>query len=210
MKLLAIDRSTDVQSVAVAVDGKVEGEVFAGMDSRSADWPVRIRDFLSARSLSLGDLDCVLVGRGPGSFAGIRAALAFAQGIALGNRALGRTTEVVGLPSAIALARDEGVTAVVGDARRGRFWIVVYEGARTVRDFFLIERGDLAGALPGDCAVTTPDGERIGALLEEAFPGRYLGSATPLAERLAAISVANPALPGAEPLPIYLQAAVNK
>ena len=85
MKILAIDRSTDTQSVALAIDGEVKGRVFAGMDSRSAEWPVKIRDFLSANGLSPRDLDQVLVGQGPGSFAGIRAALAFAQGIALGN-----------------------------------------------------------------------------------------------------------------------------
>ena len=104
MKILAIDRSTDTQSVALAIDGEVKGRVFAGMDSRSAEWPVKIRDFLSANGLSPRDLDQVLVGQGPGSFAGIRAALAFAQGIALGNP--DGATKVVGLPSTYALTRD--------------------------------------------------------------------------------------------------------
>ena len=98
MNLLVIDRSTDTQSVAVAKDGKVFARVFADMDSRSADWPVRIRDFLAANGLTVNDLDQVLVGQGPGSFAGIRAALAFAQGLALGNAGK-RDTQVVGLPS---------------------------------------------------------------------------------------------------------------
>ena len=104
MKILAIDRSTDTQSVALAMDGSVTGRVFAGMDSRSAEWPVKIREFLAARGLSVGDLDQVLVGQGPGSFAGIRAALAFAQGIALGSGE-GRA-KVVGLPSTYALTRE--------------------------------------------------------------------------------------------------------
>ena len=76
MNILAIDRSTDTQSVALAIDGKVHAKVFAGLDSRASDWPVKIRDFLGAHGVGVRDLDQVLVGQGPGSFAGIRAALA--------------------------------------------------------------------------------------------------------------------------------------
>ncbi len=78
MNILAIDRSTDTQSVALALDGKVYAKVFAGLDSRASDWPVKIRDFLAMYGKTVRDLDQVLVGQGPGSFAGIRAALAFA------------------------------------------------------------------------------------------------------------------------------------
>ena len=101
MNLLAIDRSTDTQSVAVAKDGKIAARVFAGLDARSAEWPVKVRDFLAANGLAVQDIDTILVGQGPGSFAGIRSALAFAQGLALpaGKR-------VVGLPSTLALTRD--------------------------------------------------------------------------------------------------------
>ena len=102
MKILAIDRSTDTQSVALALDGKVHAKVFAGLDARASDWPVKIRDFLAAHDVGVRDLNQVLVGQGPGSFAGIRAALAFAQGIALGNP----SCSVVGLPSTYALTRD--------------------------------------------------------------------------------------------------------
>ena len=110
MNLLAIDRSTDTQSVAVAKDGKVAARVFAGLDSRSAEWPVKVRDFVAANGLSVQDLDTILVGQGPGSFAGIRSALAFAQGLALpaGKR-------VAGLPSTLALAREGARTAVSSD-----------------------------------------------------------------------------------------------
>ena len=83
MNMLAIDRSTDTQSVAVAKDGKVVGRVFAGLDARSAEWPLKIRAFLADNGLAVNDLDRILVGQGPGSFAGIRAALAFAQGLAV-------------------------------------------------------------------------------------------------------------------------------
>ena len=207
MKILAIDRSTDTQSVALAIDGEVKGRVFAGMDSRSAEWPVKIRDFLSANGLSPRDLDQVLVGQGPGAFAGIRAALAFAQGIALGNP--DGATKVVGLPSTYALTRDGARTAVVGDARRDRFWVVVYDGVECVRDFALVAKDELANAVPEHWAVVTPDGARIEPLLQGVFGHHYKGSLVPLAQRLAEVAVAHPEILRPEPLPLYLQPAVR-
>ena len=61
MNMLAIDRSTDTQSVAVAKDGKVVGRVFAGLDARSAEWPLKIRAFLADNGLAVNDLDRILV-----------------------------------------------------------------------------------------------------------------------------------------------------
>ena len=204
MNLLAIDRSTDTQSVAVAKDGKIAARVLAGLDSRSAEWPVRIRDFLAANGLAVQDLDTILVGQGPGSFAGIRSALAFAQGLALpaGKR-------VVGLPSTLALTRDGARTAVIGDARRDRFWVIVYEGVQTVKDFTLVAKDELANAVPEHCAVVTPDGARIEPLLQGVFAHHYKGSLVPLAAHLAEVALAHPELLRPEPLPIYLQPAVR-
>ena len=58
MNLLAIDRSTDTQSAALAVDGKVvASRVFAGSDARSGDWPLKIRSFLEANGVRPADVD---------------------------------------------------------------------------------------------------------------------------------------------------------
>ena len=138
--LLVIDRSTDTQSVALVKDGQIVPRVFAGEDARSGDWPLKVRNFLASRGVAPGGLDQIVVGQGPGSFAGIRAALAFAQGLALGSRA-----EVFGLPSTLALTRDNAKVAVVGDARRDRYWVTLYDGVHTVKDFFLVIKGPAYG-----------------------------------------------------------------
>ncbi|MGN0852766.1 MAG: tRNA (adenosine(37)-N6)-threonylcarbamoyltransferase complex dimerization subunit type 1 TsaB [Kiritimatiellia bacterium] len=204
MNLLAIDRSTDTQSVALALDGTVVSRVFAGLDSRSAEWPVKIRAFVAANGLALPEIDQILVGQGPGSFAGIRAALAFAQGLALpGGK------PVVGLPSAMALTRSGTKIAVVGDARRERYWVVLYEGVRTVRDFTLATRETLGQSVPEGYTVVTPDGARIEPLLKAVFAGSYAGALVPLAGRLAEIAVSNPGLMRPDPLPVYLSPAVR-
>ena len=205
MNLLAIDRSTDTQSAALAVDGKVVAtRVFAGSDARSGDWPLKIRSFLEANGLAPKDVDEIVVGQGPGSFAGIRAALAFAQGLALpaGKR-------VCGLPSPYALTRVGARTAVVGDARRGLFWVVVFDGVERVKDFSLVPKEGLGNAVPEHFAVVTPDGARIEPLLQAVFAHHYKGSMTPMAERLAEVALAHPDILVDEPLPIYLQPPVK-
>ena len=213
MNLLAIDRSTDAQSVALATDGGVFERVFEGADARSADWPVKIRDFLAEYGLGFSGLDRIVVGTGPGSFAGIRGALAFAQGLALGIKAkrpeLAQESIVYGLPSAAALAGAAGLTAVVGDARRGLFWIVVYEGAKMVSGFRLVQREDLAAAVSEAATVLTSDGVRIGETLKEVSGERYAGSRPPSAGELARIALSHPDVLVREPLPVYLSPAVR-
>ena len=213
MSLFAIDRSTDVQSVALAENGRIVSRLFEGADARRVDWPVKVHDLLAANGLAFCDLDRIVVGTGPGSFAGIRGALAFAQGLAIGIRAKrARAADdpiVYGLPSAFALAPDDGVTAVVGDARRGLFWVAVYEGATTVVELHLVTKEELPSAVPPEAAVVTPDGARIGVVLGELFGTRFRGNRAPSAERLAQLALAHPELLVPEPLPIYLSPAVR-
>ena len=71
-------------------------------ESRSGEW---------VEELDLDGVERIVVGTGPGSFAGIRSALAFAQGFALG-----RGCEVLGLPSPCAVAAQ--VHVAKGGAER--------------------------------------------------------------------------------------------
>ena len=173
--------------------------------------------------------DRIVVGTGPGSFAGIRAALAFAQGYAIG-----RECEVLGLPSPCAIAasvyaqsgrdiqrgRDipvacekEAATAsplaVIGDARRGMAWVALFNGYTMEREVFQVAQSDLKGSVPPACKVVTPDAARIDGLLRETFGERYLGGCIPTAEGLKAFAEANPSILKPEPLPIYLNPAVR-
>lgn len=213
MTLLAIDRSTDVLSVALAREGGIFSFVLEGPDARSADWPLKIRKFLSGHGCGFADLERIVVGLGPGSFAGIRGALAFVQGLAIGMKAIGAKIAdgaiVYGLPSAAALAQDGKETAVVGDARRGLFWVVLYNGSEMLSDFRLVQKDELAAAVPESVSVVTSDGSRIGETLKELFGCRFAGSMAPSAERIARIALAHPDVLVKEPLPVYLSPAVR-
>ena len=163
-------------------------------ECRDGDW---------TEGLDLEGVERIVVGTGPGSFAGIRSALAFAQGYALATHC-----EVLGLPSACALA-GEGHIAVVGDARQGKAWIALFDGYRLEKDVFQVNQDELKGSIPTEYKVVTPDAKRIDGLLRETFGERYLGGRTPTSEGLRRFAEANPSILRAEPLPIYLNPAVR-
>ena len=164
-------------------------------DCRSGDW---------VEKLDVDGVQRIVVGTGPGSFAGIRSALAFAQGYALGAKC-----EVLGLPSACALVEGEGPLAVVGDARRGKFWIALFDGFKLICDIFQVEQDLLNLRVPLGVQVVSPDDKRIGSLLKETFGERYLGERLPTAEGLQRFAEANSSILKTEPLPIYLNPAVR-
>lgn len=163
-------------------------------ECRDGDW---------AEELDLEGVNRIVVGTGPGSFAGIRSALAFAQGYALATKC-----EVLGLPSACALA-GEGRVAVIGDARQGKAWVALFDGYRLEKDVFQVNQDELAGSVPIEFKIVTPDAKRIDGLLREVFGDRYLGGRTPDSEGLRRFAEACPSILKSEPLPIYLNPAVR-
>ena len=163
-------------------------------EGRNGDW---------AEGLDLEGVERIVVGTGPGSFAGIRSALAFAQGYSIGSGC-----EVLGMPSACALA-DGGRLAAIGDARRGKFWIALFDGMRLEKPIFQTEAESLFEQVPAGARVVTPDEERIGEKLSEIFGERYAGGRKPTPEGLERFAAANPGVLAKEPLPIYLNPAVR-
>jgi len=84
MKLLAFDTSTQWLSVAcVTGDGCVSRAELAGQAHSERLLPL-IDEVLAEAGVTLGELDAVAFGAGPGSFTGVRIACGVAQGLGLG------------------------------------------------------------------------------------------------------------------------------
>jgi tRNA threonylcarbamoyladenosine biosynthesis protein TsaB len=128
MKLLAFDTSTEWCSVALG-DGthwQIRDE-HAGQTHSERLLPM-VRELLAAAGWTLGELDGIAFGAGPGSFTGVRIGCGVAQGLALGiDRA------VVPVPTLAAIAhavwRADGATRVVAclDARMREVYVAAYE-----------------------------------------------------------------------------------
>lgn len=123
--LLAIERSASVASVAVFDSGRklLAAESDASRGSGDA-FPIVTRA-LEAAGAAPADVAEFAVGIGPGSFSGVRSALALARGMAAASGA-----SVSGVCTAAAMARayraahpDAPALRVLGDARRGHLWL---------------------------------------------------------------------------------------
>ena len=93
-----------------------------------------VTSLLAANGLSVSDVAEVIVGRGPGSFTGVRIGVATAKGLAHG---LGVPLYGVGTLDAIAwgFVGQEALLAVAGDAMRGEVYPALFDcgGQRVAR-----------------------------------------------------------------------------
>lgn len=127
MKVLAIDTSSPMGSVAVADGLDVLAEVAARVRARHGETLLpHVEGALASAGLEAADIELLAVGLGPGSFTGTRIGVATVKGLALG---LG--LPVVGVSSLRVLARavaGPGCLAVpVADAGRGEVYFGVYQ-----------------------------------------------------------------------------------
>jgi tRNA threonylcarbamoyl adenosine modification protein YeaZ len=127
MKILALEFSSPQRSVAVAgAAGEIVEVVEAGARATSALG--MIDTALRQARLEREQIECLAIGLGPGSYSGIRSALALAQGWQLA-----RGVKLLGLSSAESLAaqaRAESMTgpvAIVIDAQRNEFYLADYQ-----------------------------------------------------------------------------------
>jgi tRNA threonylcarbamoyladenosine biosynthesis protein TsaB len=127
MICLALEFSSPQRSAAVARDGCVLAEA-SEIGERGTNAFGLIEKILSAAKIAREEIECLAVGLGPGSHAGIRVSLAIAQGwqLARGVKLLG----VGGAENLAACARAEkifGRVNVVIDAQRGEFYLATFE-----------------------------------------------------------------------------------
>ena len=172
--VLAFDTANEVIAIGVgvlheeacAVELVAHAEIEARRQSNTQLIP-RIDALLAERGIARGDIACVCVGRGPGSFTGVRIAMATAKGIASALE-----VGLVGVSSLDAVAWGvwefgaRGEVAVVADAMRKEVYPVRYlvddAGAHRLEADRVV-KADLAAEELVECDTTTPDASDAGA-----------------------------------------------
>jgi tRNA threonylcarbamoyl adenosine modification protein YeaZ len=132
MKILALEFSSPQRSVTVVHGLADAGPLCLGeameTGARSANALGLVEDALRQAQLDRAQIECLAVGLGPGSYNGMRLAIALAQGWQLA-----RPVKLLGISSAECLAAQaqaEGIfgrVEVVIDAQRNEFYLAAYD-----------------------------------------------------------------------------------
>jgi tRNA threonylcarbamoyladenosine biosynthesis protein TsaB len=209
MKILAIEFSSALRSVAIlnlADDGGIisRSEVVDASPANSVKPFEMIEQALRETGLEREAVDRIAIGIGPGSYAGIRAAIALAQGWQLA-----RDVKLLGISSAECLATQAWVEGFAGklsiavDAQRGEFYLATYEAVNGTLDevapLRIVSAEEARSHQNRGDILISPDAERFGGTAQKIFPGALM---------LAGLARARTDfIPGSELAPIYLREA---
>lgn len=131
--VLGIDTATEVVAIGIGSMCEDRISIIASHDIYSpraalSEGAPGISALLECSGLSVGDVNRVVVGLGPGSFTGVRIGVALAKGLACG---LGVPLYGAGTADAVAwrmttAVSEETLVGVVGDAMRGEVYPVLF------------------------------------------------------------------------------------
>jgi tRNA threonylcarbamoyladenosine biosynthesis protein TsaB len=143
MKILALELSSSRGSVASMAEGQeAVTATFANDRKHSGLFFENLHRF----SQQFRRPDAIVVGLGPGSYAGTRIAIAAAIGLQLAYDNL-----LWGLPSICAIETEADEYCVVGDARRQSFFFATVKGRQLVGEIALYGEAELRQGLHQTC-----------------------------------------------------------
>ena len=126
MKILAVDTSAKVLSVALCDDEKLIAQTTLNTGNTHSETILAVTDeLLKKAGIEVRDIDLFSCSNGPGSFTGIRIGVSFIKGIAFGTN-----KPCVGVSTLEALAYNlkdySGVICPVMDARRSQLYNALF------------------------------------------------------------------------------------
>jgi tRNA threonylcarbamoyl adenosine modification protein YeaZ len=139
MTILALELSSARGSVAWWTD---EGDSFEREFANDRKHSGSFFHALQEMGERLTRAERIVVGLGPGSYAGVRIAIATAIGLQVAHGA-----ELCGLPSICGLPVEVEKYAAVGDARRHSFYFAEIEGGKIIEDFELHSKAEFEARL---------------------------------------------------------------
>jgi len=191
-KILLIDTSTAVLSVALSVDGTVVQErTCTEARQQAALTAPLVKEVLEAAGIGMKDCDAVCVGSGPGSYTGLRVGVSTAKGLAFGA---GKPLIAVGTLDMLVQGVLPGTAykyiVPMIDARRMEVYTAVYTSAGekvTPIQALVVEEGSFADELAAGEVLFVGDGAlKCQAVLKH--PHAHFQEAAPLARHMAGLA----------------------
>lgn len=185
MKILGIDTSTQVASVAVMDENVVIGEFTINTKkTHSQKIMPMVENLLFDLDMDISDLDRIAVANGPGSFTGVRIGVTVAKGLAHAHN-----TEIVTMSTLAAMAFNymdsDYIVCPLIDARRDQVYSAIYTfednkpEVKLKDDIIMmddlieklkieVENSSKKVVILGDCV------DKFADRLEEALPGKLV------------------------------------
>ena len=210
----ALEASTRAASVALAVEGQVEGVHLDGSAAHASDLVPALERLCSARGVDPADLQLLAIGIGPGSFTGLRVAISTALGL---TRATG--AQLVGVSSHAAAAwrvfeaEEAGSRiTVLQDARGGcvqtSSWQRSADAVQCIAEHALVPCAEAAQQLAGSARLLADEAGLRAARLAPDDP-RVVASPAPDAEAVLTLGARQLEAEGPTPAealrPLYLR-----
>jgi len=189
VRILALELSSGEGSIACVGDGE---ECFTASFPNDRKHSGPFFENLQRCLEQAGPADQIVVGLGPGSYAGTRIAIATATGLQASTGA-----ELIGVPSLCALAAATGDYLVIGDARRESFWQARVAARRCIEGPTLCTRAELAARLASASSLIFASEPLAG------FPN--VPVLYPSARILAKLAASSPDIVNAPLEPLYLR-----
>ncbi len=207
MNVLALDTATEAAAIALRAGDRLYARV-AREGLRHAQTLVpQIEQLLAQASIGAAALNLVVVGIGPGSFTGLRIALATARGLARGA-----SCALVGVPTLDVLARPlrawPGLVVPVVDAKKDRVYAASYRGGDRASEFLDVAAADLGAAVGGGGPVLLTGPFAAEAARRAGIAAWTLDLSHGLPDPVALLELGEAASArgeGADPAPVYLR-----
>ncbi len=209
MTLVAIETSTAQPSIAVWHAGRSMQTWLEGARSHASDLLPMLSSLLKACGQSPSDIERVVVGRGPGSYTGLRVGAATALGVARGSEAkLGGISSFEALAWRALKPGEECVVLV--DARADEiYWAHLRRDENDVTSIVeprVVRSIDLAVELPNSIPIFGQRGIEQSARLSPEQAARVRHDSTPQAGALIELALARGDAISSEIEPLYLRA----
>ena len=177
MKILALELSSALGSIAFANEDRIPiVREFPSDRKHSGLFFENLRDIYRSEEPP----DRIVVGLGPGSYAGVRIAIAAALGLKAAAAA-----KLIGIPSICAFAQTTDEYRIIGDARRESFFFARVKGGECVEGPTLYSENGLRAklneqpAVPLYCAQSLPQFEGAVTAYPSALVLAQLGRTRP-------------------------------
>jgi tRNA threonylcarbamoyladenosine biosynthesis protein TsaB len=163
VKILAIDTTSDLGSIAIVEGAHVMEEVVLKSGDGFAHVLFgEIEQLLARHGLTLHDIEGFASASGPGTFTGVRVGLAAVKGLA---EALGRKVAAVSNLKAMADFGTRELRAPWMDARRGEIYGAVYSAAlEPLRDEVVMKQDAWRASLPEGVEILSSPRALAGAI----------------------------------------------